>query len=93
MTGEPIGAWGIHTNPNPLEHYSPDGFSSFVNVWELDNRDIGGEERRETDRDWNLLDMSSCYRVNSPSVTMPKVPSAPMNNLVVSQPAEDLRAL
>lgn len=28
-----------------------------------------------------------------PSVTIPKVPSAPINNLVVSNPAEDLRAL
>lgn len=28
-----------------------------------------------------------------PSVTMPKVPSAPMKSLVVSNPADDLRAL
>ena len=32
-------------------------------------------------------------RRDSPSVTMPNVPSAPMNILVRSNPADDLRAL
>ena len=31
--------------------------------------------------------------IRLPSVTITRVPSAPMNNLVVSKPAEDLRAL
>ena len=30
--------------------------------------------------------------INVPSVTMPSVPSAPMNNFVVSKPADDFRA-
>lgn len=32
------------------------------------------------------------YRIHPPSVTIPNVPSAPINNLVVSNPAADFLA-
>ena len=52
----------------------------------------GASRSVAVERDGNVYARQQVDGATAPSVTIPSVPSAPMNNLVVSKPADDLRA-
>lgn len=66
------------------------GLHGLFDAWKATDCYSGREDRRELDCRC-LVSFRSliCHPVNSPCVTIPSVPSAPINSLVRSYPADD----
>jgi len=80
------------TNANTRVHNFDDSLSRMFDAGELHNGDICGEERGESDSGYirNLVSrVKKNHGESIPSVMIPRVPSAPMNSLVTSKPADD----
>jgi hypothetical protein len=69
--------------------------NSVLHIAELCHCNFGGKNRSQPQRHCKGLcsEISFCCSGNTPSVTTPRVPSAPMKSLVVSNPADDFLAL
>ena len=75
--------------------YLLDGTDSMIYIWELCHCDLRRchGSKPEGGCSEHLNDTAQTANGGTePSVTIPSVPSAPMKSLVVSNPADDLRA-
>ena len=71
-----------------------DSANSPSNIGELGHSDLVRHDRCQAQCRFgsHLARTLRSERTNAPSVTIPSVPSAPMNKFVVSKPADDFRA-
>ena len=70
-------------------------FNCFLNPWKATDGNTRRQQGSELDGSYALVSSVTSngtlvHRRHLPSVTMPRVPSAPMKSLVRSKPAEDL---
>ena len=73
------------------------GADCMLYVRELSHSHLRRDDRSKSQGSWKIqekLEDAMEFRNSTlPSVTIPRVPSAPMNSFVVSKPAEDFLAL
>ena len=70
------------------------GAHGMLDVRELSHGDLGGNDWCKPQSRWFASSACSLSPVGCPvpSVTIPRLPSAPMTSFVISMPADDLRA-
>lgn len=81
------------TDRDTAVDYFSNGVDCLFDAWETTHGYAGGEDGSEFDRCCGISDRAcplSFGKHGSPCVTMPRVPSAPINSLVRSYPADDL---